>query len=162
MSEDRVRVQQSSIATRGVAADVELSTEPSRLYATRLSPQTYLDQVVVQATAADSGEFTEPRLVLVGIDRLTRADWEKLDRAARQLFDEYDRAFGEAATSLTAPNKTIVLPVDERSVTVRLPGILLLSEKEISARSLRPVLDRLLDRVGARYVSVVVTSDEPL
>ena len=58
MSEDQVRVQQSTTATRGVAADVELSTEPSRVYMTRVSPQTYLNQVVVQATAADGGDFT--------------------------------------------------------------------------------------------------------
>jgi hypothetical protein len=170
MSEDKsIRVLQSSIATRGVAADVELSTEPSRVYATRLGPQTCLDQVVVRATAADGVGFTEPRLVLVGIDRLTRADWEKLDRAARRLFDEYDWVFGEkAATDPIIPesepalDQAIVQRCEDQFVTVKLDGVLLVREENVSARTLRPAMDRLLERVGAQKVSVVVTSLEPL
>jgi hypothetical protein len=169
MSEDQVRVQQSTTATRGVAADVELSTEPSRVYATRLSPQTYLDQVVVQATAADGGEFAEPRLALAGINRLTRADWEKLDRTARRLFDEYDWVFDEkAATDPIIPesepalDQAIVQRCEDQFVTVKLDGVLLVREENVSARTLRPAIDRLLERVGAQKVSVVVTSLEPL
>jgi hypothetical protein len=168
MTETDVRVQQSSIATRGVAADAELSTEPSRVYTTRVSPQTYLNQVAVQATAADGGDFEEPRLALAGINRLTRADWEALDLAARRLFDEYDRVFGEKATdpivpeSEPVPSQVIAPRCEDPSVTVRLAGVLLVREENVSARQLRPAMDRLLERVGAQKVSVVVTSLEPL
>jgi hypothetical protein len=110
----------------------------------------------------DGGPFSAPRLVVTGgVDGLTRADWEKLDRTVRQLFDEYDRTFGEGAIGqparLQAPSGA-----DEPHVETSMPGLLLLSEKEVSARSLRPMLDRLLERVGAQKVSVVVTSLEPL
>ncbi len=37
--------------------------------------------------------FVGPRLEMVGIDRVTREDWDRLDRVVRRLFDEYDRAF---------------------------------------------------------------------
>jgi hypothetical protein len=179
MSEDQVRVQQSTTATRGVAADVELSTEPARVYATQVSPNTYLNQVVVQATAADGGDFEEPRLALAGINRLTRADWEALDRAARRLFDEYDRVFDKEGDHPVmrlpgnsvdlhlepgepAPDQAIAPRCEDPLVTVKLAGVLLVREENVSARQLRPAMDRLLERVGAQKVSVVVTSLEPL
>lgn len=50
----------------------------------------------------------------------------------------------------------------EPHVDVSLPGVLLVHEVEVSARALRHVLDKILERAGARKVSVVITSLEPL
>lgn len=44
----------------------------------------------------------------------------------------------------------------------KLAGVLLVSEDGISARSLRPFIDKLLERMKDLKVSIVVTTEEPI
>lgn len=55
----------------------------------------------------------------------------------------------------------IVLRTPDPYVTFALTGILLVREDEVPASSLRSALDRLLEKMGDRRVSVVVTSLDP-
>jgi len=93
--ESPVRVLKSSSATRGIGGDAVLTMEPRRasMDSIRVDPETYLACITVRATSTNGEPFAAPRLELTGIDRLTREDWERLDRAVRRLFAEYDRVF---------------------------------------------------------------------
>lgn len=63
---------------------------------------------------------------------------------------------------LLSSEAAIVRRLEDPYVETRLPGVRLLCEVDVSARTLRPALDKLLERAGARRVSVVITSLEPL
>ena len=67
--------------------------DPRRAHANAVDPETCLACITVRATSTNGEPFVEPRLDLVGIDRITHEDWDRLDRTVRRLFDEYDRVF---------------------------------------------------------------------
>lgn len=61
--------------------------------------------------------------------------------------------------------QAVLLRVDSPSggsVSATLPGVLVVREEDRPASSLRGAIDRLLERMGDRRVSVVITSSEPL
>jgi hypothetical protein len=164
-----MRVAQTSNATRGVWADVELTLEP-RPRQDLQGEGTCWVPFTVRAQSVDNDGFGEPRFFIGDDNRFTREDWDRLDRVARRLFDEYDRTFpppaAEAARREMQARPTEPSPAERvdapPSVAVQLDGVLLVREENVSARTLRGVLDRLFERLGARRVSVVLTSQEPL
>jgi len=71
-------------------------------------------------------------------------------------------AYADAVNRKTARKSTaLALRSPEPYAVARLPGVVLLSETDVSARSQRAAIDRLLARLGTRRVSFVIASLEP-
>jgi hypothetical protein len=59
-------------------------------------------------------------------------------------------------------DRSLVERAADPYVTVQLPGVLLVKEDEVVARSLRAALHGLLERYGDRRVSIALTTLDPL
>lgn len=59
-------------------------------------------------------------------------------------------------------SEAIVERVPDPYVTLELPGVLLVREQEVTVRSLRPALVRLLEQYADRKVSIALTTLDPL